>query len=123
MIVGTGIDIAEVARLEKAIASEAFLDRVYTQAEIAYCRSRQKGAAASFAGRFAAKEAVMKALGTGMRGGSFQEIEIINDELGCPRLQLCGHFQQLAQEKGAKKFWVSISHERSYAVAQCILEG
>ena len=79
--------------------------------------------AASFAGRFAAKEAFMKALGTGLREGSLQEIEILNDELGCPYMELSGKFLEMAGKKDMARCWLSISHSREYATAQCVLEG
>ena len=72
MLIGVGCDVIEIARVQKAIEREAFVERVYAPSEIAYCRSRGKQAAASFAARFAAKEAVLKALGTGLRGGELQ---------------------------------------------------
>ena len=72
MIIGIGTDIVEIDRVAKAIKGEAFVKRVFTSAEAEYCRSRKAGMAASFAGRFAAKEAIMKALGTGLREGVLQ---------------------------------------------------
>lgn len=122
MILGIGLDIAEIDRVERAVSREAFVRRVFTEAEIAYCESRGKGSAASFAGRFAAKEAVLKALGTGLREGRLLEIEIINDDLGCPRVFLSGVFAKLAAKKGVKSCWLSITHARGYAAAQCVLE-
>ncbi len=123
MIVGIGTDIVEISRIKKAVARESFVQRVFTPAEAEYCRSRGAGMAASFAGRFAAKEAFMKALGTGLREGSLQEIEILNDELGCPYIELSGKFLAMAQGRGMAKCWISISHSLEYATAQCVLEG
>ncbi|MBR2142884.1 holo-ACP synthase [Anaerovibrio sp.] len=123
MIIGVGIDIIELKRVKKAIESEAFIDRVYTKGEAEYCRGRGRTGVQSFAGRFAAKEAVLKAFGTGLRKGSMQEIEVINDELGCPQVKLYGWFEALAQAKGVKKIWLSISHSGDNAVAQCVMEG
>ena len=123
MILGTGVDIIELERVKKAIAQEAFIKKVYSPAEIEYCQGTGKASAESYAGRFAAKEAVMKAFGTGLRNGSMQEIEIINDELGCPHVKLSGWFADFAQEKGVKKVWISISHSKQSAVAQCVMEG
>ena len=90
MLIGVGCDVIEIARVQKAIERAAFVKRVFTPAEIAYCESRGKQAAASFAARFAAKEAVLKALGTGLRGGELTEIVITNDDLGKPDVQLYG---------------------------------
>lgn len=123
MIVGIGMDIVEISRVRKAVEKEAFIRRVFTEAEADYCRSRGVGMAASFAGRFAAKEALLKALGTGLREGKLTELEILNDELGCPRLRLSGRFKEMADERGAQKYWVSITHSLEYAAAQCILES
>ena len=86
MIVGIGCDIIEIERIARAIKRESFIQRVFTAKEAAYCQSRGQQAAASFAARFAAKEAVLKALGTGLREGSLQEIAVANDALGKPRL-------------------------------------
>ena len=121
MILGIGVDIVEIGRMKKAVAKEAFVRRVFTEA--AYCRSRGAGMAESFAGRFAAKEAVLKAFGTGLREGSLQDVEIVNDELGCPKLLLYGVFRDMAEARGLKNAWISISHAREHAVAQCIFEG
>ena len=88
MLIGVGCDVIEIARVQKAIERAAFVKRVFASAEIAYCESRGKQAAASFAARFAAKEAVLKALGTGLRGGELTEIVITNDDLGKPGVQL-----------------------------------
>jgi holo-[acyl-carrier protein] synthase len=65
---------------------------------------------------------VLKAFGTGLRGGSLLDIEILNDELGCPRVHLGGYFAQLAQRKGIKEVWLSLSHARDYAAAHCVVE-
>ncbi len=123
MIVGIGTDIVEISRIKKAVAREAFVKRVFTTAEAEYCQSRGAGMAASFAGRFAAKEAFMKALGTGLREGTLQEIEILNDDLGCPYIELTGIFHDMARQRGTAKCWISISHSQEYAIAQCVLEG
>ena len=123
MITGIGTDIVEISRIKKAVARESFVQRVFTPAEAEYCRSRGAAMAASFAGRFAAKEAFMKALGTGLREGSLQEIEILNDELGCPYMGISGKFLEMAGKKDMAECWISISHSREYATAQCVLEG
>lgn len=123
MIKGIGIDIIDIPRVAKAVEKESFVSRVFTIRERDYCQGRGASGAASFAGRFAAKEAVMKAMGTGLRYGKLTDIEITNDELGCPLVSLSGAFAQMAQDKGVSKIWLSISHSKDYATAQCVFEG
>lgn len=122
MIVGIGCDIIEIERIARAIKRESFIQRVFTAKEAAYCKSRGQQAAASFAARFAAKEAVLKALGTGLREGSLQEIAVANDALGKPLVQLSGHFAALAKQLGVKNIQISLSHSRDFAVAYVIME-
>lgn len=122
MIVGIGCDIIEIERIARAIKSESFIRRVFTAEEAAYCQRRGQQAAASFAARFAAKEAVLKALGTGLREGSLQEIAVDNDGLGKPLVQLSGHFAMLAKQLGLKNIQISLSHSRDFAVAYVIME-
>lgn len=122
MIVGVGCDIIEIERIARAIKSESFIRRVFTAEEAAYCQRREQQAAASFAARFAAKEAVLKALGTGLREGSLQEIAVDNDGLGKPLVQLSGHFAMLAKQLGVKNIQISLSHSRDFAVAYVIME-
>lgn len=122
MIVGVGCDIIEIERIARAIKRESFIHRVFTAKEAAYCQSRGHQAAASFAARFAAKEAVLKALGTGLREGSLQEIAVANDALGKPLVQLSGHFAALSRQLGVKNIQISLSHSRDFAVAYVIME-
>lgn len=122
MIVGVGCDIIEIERIARAIKSESFIRRVFTAEEAAYCQRRGQQAAASFAARFAAKEAVLKALGTGLREGSLQEIAVDNDGLGKPLVQLSGHFAMLAKQLGVKNIQISLSHSREFATAYVIME-
>ena len=123
LILGLGTDIIEISRMKKAIEKRQFVQRVFTQNEIAYCDSRGAQRAASYAARFAGKEAVLKAFGTGLRGGSLLEIEILPDTLGCPQVALHGYHAQLAKDHGVGRICISLSHAREYAVAQCIFEG
>ena len=123
MLIGVGCDVIEIARVQKAIEREAFVERVYAPSEIAYCRSRGKQAAASFAARFAAKEAVLKALGTGLRGGELTEIIVLNDALGKPSVQLSGYHAELAAKLGVKNIALSMSHSRATALAYVVMEG
>lgn len=122
MVIGLGTDIVEIDRIRKAISNQRFVERVYSKAEQEYCYSRGKSGPASFAGRFAAKEAVLKAFGTGLREGNLTDIEIINDELGCPKLRLSGYFAEAADRMEMTNVLLSISHAKEYAVAQCIME-
>jgi holo-[acyl-carrier protein] synthase len=109
-----GIDIIEIARLEKAITrrGEAFLRRVYTQSELSLYRKKLP----SLAARFAAKEAVIKALGK-PTPASLREIEILSDPNGKPLLNLYGKAQSQAQGLGLDKFAITLSHSREYAIA------
>lgn len=122
MVIGVGCDIIEIKRVAKAIEREAFVQRVFAASEAAYCRSRGQQAAASFAARFAAKEAVLKALGTGLRGGELTEIAITNDALGKPQVELSGYHLQLAQARGVARIHISLSHSRETAIAYVVME-
>lgn len=122
MIIGVGCDLIEIARIARAIEREAFKQRVFACEEIAYCQSRGKQAAASFAARFAAKEAVLKALGTGLRGGELTEIVVTNDALGKPCVELYGYHKQLAEQLGVAKVNISLSHGRETAIAYVVME-
>lgn len=122
MIIGIGCDLIEIARINKALDWGSFKTRVYTPEEIAYCESRGQQAAASFAARFAAKEAVLKALGTGLRGGSMQEICVTNDDLGRPGIILTGYFLELAWQLGVMHIHLSLSHSRDMAMAYVVME-
>ncbi|MDF2929290.1 MAG: Holo-(acyl-carrier-protein) synthase [Anaerospora sp.] len=123
MIIGVGIDIVEISRIAAAIKRKAFIDRVFTPAEQAYCENRGVQRAASYAARFAAKEAVLKALGTGLRGGTWQDVEITNNNLGRPLVQMTGYYQNLAGELGVQEIYLSVTHAREYAAAQVVLWG
>lgn len=123
MIIGVGIDIVEISRIAAAIKRTAFIDRVFTPAEQVYCESRGVQRAASYAARFAAKEAVLKALGTGLRGGTWQDVEITNNSLGRPLVQMTGYYQNLAGELGVQEIYLSVTHARDYAAAQVVLWG
>ncbi|MFM7035388.1 MAG: holo-ACP synthase [Planctomycetia bacterium] len=118
-ILGIGTDITEVLRIAQMIDrhGELFVGRVYTQAEIDYCRSRRM-ATQHFAGRWAAKEAVLKALGTGWRKGiSWRDIEVLNGAGGRPTTTLSGGARDIAERLGIRCVLVSISHCRAHATA------
>lgn len=122
MLLGIGCDIIEISRIKHAVQKEAFRERVFAPAEIAYCTGRGQQAAASFAARFAAKEAVLKALGTGLRGGSLTEIVVTNDELGKPGVTLSGYYLALARKLGVKNIQISMSHSKELAMAYVVME-
>lgn len=122
MIVGLGTDIVEILRIGRMIQKhgELFLNRVYTRDEIRYCQ-RRKACFEHFAGRWAAKEAVMKALGTGfIRGVGFQDIEIVSQKSGQPVVALKGGARERAAAMGIDDVLVTISHCRSYATATAV---
>lgn len=122
MIFGLGTDITEIDRIQSMIDrhGDHFLERIYTPLEIEYCQ-RHKMATQHFAGRWAAKEAVMKALGTGfVKGVSWTEIEIESQQSGRPVVKLSGSTAQLADDLGISQILVSISHSKSYATATAI---
>jgi holo-[acyl-carrier protein] synthase len=125
MIISTGIDIVEVYRIRETLArTPRFRDRVFTQTEREYCDGRGAGADSSYAARYAAKEAFMKALKTGWRGKlSWTDIEVINDEAGAPSFKLSGEAERLFRESGAQRIHLSISHTSEHAVAQVIFEA
>ena len=125
MIVGIGVDIAEVARVRQAIErhGERFLKRVFTPVEISYCRSH-RNSDERFAARFAAKEAAMKALGTGWQGGiAWRDIEVSNAASGKPSLNLTGRAQEIFRSLGGKRILLSVTHTDDYALAQVVIEG
>ncbi|MGD0304095.1 MAG: holo-ACP synthase [Candidatus Acidiferrales bacterium] len=125
MIVGIGLDVAEIDRIEQAIQrhGEALKKRLYTDAERIYCESH-KTSFERFAGRFAAKEAGMKALGTGWRGGiAWRDFEVVREPSGKPTLRLTGVARALADKKGVKNILLTITHSGNLALAQVIFEG
>ena len=124
MIVAIGIDIIEVARIrEVLLRTPRFAERVFTQAEREYCDARGAVAAQHYAARFAAKEAALKALQTGWRGGiSWQDVEIATRESGAPYLIFSGHVLTLFKEFRATATHLSISHTSEHAIAQVVLE-
>ncbi|XER06166.1 hypothetical protein SRRS_16660 [Sporomusa rhizae] len=123
VVIGVGIDIIEIKRIKAAIAREAFVERVFTSGEAAYCRSRGVQQAASFAARFAAKEAVAKALGSGFAGGNIRDIEVVAGEGGKPIVVLHDKFACLAARLGVTAIHISLTHAQEYAAAQAVLEG
>jgi len=125
VIVGLGIDIAEIDRIEAAIVRHGahFLERLFTPAEAAYCES-YKDRYERYAGRFAAKEAAMKALGTGWRHGiRWRDIEVTRENSGKPTLRLEGVARQFADRLGVKHISVTITHSGNFALAEVIFES
>ncbi|HWN99329.1 MAG TPA: holo-ACP synthase [Blastocatellia bacterium] len=125
MIVAIGIDIVEVSRIEEVFArrGERFRNRVFTDGEIAYCEKRGSRLM-SYAARFAAKEAVMKALGTGWGSGvGWRDIEVIMLEGGAPQIQLRGRALERLREIGGRKVHLSMTHTRDLAMAEVLLES
>ena len=125
MIVGTGVDLAEVARIEKSITrfGDKFVKRIYTPAEIAYVE-RKANKFERYAARFAAKEAGMKAIGTGWRRGvTWQDFEVANLPSGKPTLRLYGAAARFAEKLGVKNIALSITHTAELGMAHVILEN
>ncbi|HLE41663.1 MAG TPA: holo-ACP synthase [Nitrospirota bacterium] len=124
MIIGIGIDLVKISRIDKAGKhNAAFLERVFTEKEREYC-SRQKFSAQHYAGRFAAKEAVLKAIGTGLSAGmKWTDIEVLHGEGGGPIVNISGRVKDLLDLKGVKQVMLTYSHDEGYAVAQVVLVG
>jgi holo-[acyl-carrier protein] synthase len=122
-IVGHGIDIVETARIRALVDDHGqhFLDRVYTVEEQKYCALNPKRYYEHLAGRFAAKEAVLKVLGTGWRGGiAWTDIEVVKEISGQPRIVLTGECERIARELAISRWHVSISHIETHATASAI---
>ena len=117
-MLAVGVDLLEVERVELSLErfGQRFLDRVFTEREQQYCNGR----AQSLAARFAAKEAVGKALGTGLGDAGWHEIEIVNEENGRPFLLLHGAAQDLARQQGLNNWTVSLSHTETHAIGMVV---
>jgi holo-[acyl-carrier protein] synthase len=127
MIVSTGVDLIEVARIQDALSDrrtgQRFRERVYTGNEIAYCESKHRGKYESYAGRFAAKEAVMKALGRGWGARvAWVEIEVARARSGKPTIVLHRKTAQFAEHLGIYKWLLSITHTKEYGLAYVIAQ-
>ncbi len=124
MIIGLGTDLIEIERIERSVErfGEAFLQRIFTPGEIAYCQSK-KNAAESLAARFAAKEAGAKALGTGIsRGVSWREFEVRRLPGQRPELHLSGRAAEIAAALGVRRLALSLTHSRSVSMAVVVAE-
>jgi holo-[acyl-carrier protein] synthase len=125
VIVGLGLDISDVNRIQASIErhGDAFLHRVYTPAEIAYCK-QHRNPYERYAARFAAKEAAMKALGTGWRGGiAWRDFEVSNQASGRPALRFHGKAAEIARKRGVRNISLSLTHTAEQAMAMVILEN
>lgn len=125
MIVGLGVDMEEISRLGEAIKrhGQVFLERIFTPAEMAYCQ-RHRDPVERYAGRFAAKEATMKALGTGWgKGVRWRDIEVTRMPGGRPTIALHGVAREHAERLGAQHISLSITHTGNFALAEVILES
>jgi holo-[acyl-carrier protein] synthase len=119
-VVGVGVDLCEVDRMRRTLArTPGFADRVYTEAEQDYCR-RRRDPAERFAARFAAKEAVLKALGAGIGSCSLRDIEVVRAESGAPSLVLHGRAAALAADRGVTAWHLSLTHTATLAEAIAI---
>jgi holo-[acyl-carrier protein] synthase len=116
--ISVGVDVIEISRVAATLGrfGDRFLERIYTPGEIAYCRGR----APQLAARFAAKEAVMKALGTGTRGVGWRDVEVTRKRSGEPQIELHGRAARRADRLGIDRIAVSLSHSREYAVASVV---
>jgi holo-[acyl-carrier protein] synthase len=125
VIVGSGIDLVEIERIEQSVKrfGQRFLDRVYTTAEQAYCM-RKRNSAESFAARFAAKEAAAKALGTGIsRGVNWLEIEVVREPSGRPTIRFHGRASEIAEQMNVAHVALSLTHTAVLAMASVVLEN
>lgn len=125
MIFGIGTDIADITRFQRFVDDNNtnLLRRLFTDRELTHCGSK-RSSASCYAGRFAAKEAFLKALGTGLRDGiSWLDMEVVNDDLGKPDLFLTGRARELYQEKQITRLFLSLSHDANCAIAMVVLEA
>jgi len=121
MLLRTGVDLIEISRIEEVVSRHGnhYLERIYTPAELEHCGKRME----SLAGRFAAKEAVAKALGCGIGDIGWKEIEVLGDEQNAPVLTLYGAAERIAKDIGLSTWSVSISHSQSHSVALVVMIG
>ncbi len=122
MIAGVGLDLCEISRMEKLLSDGRFLARFFAVEEQGYIQSKGKGAAQTMAGIYAAKEALAKALGSGIVSGELADICVLHDGQGAPYYALRGSYAILARQKGVSSLHLSISHEGNMAAAVCVAE-
>jgi holo-[acyl-carrier protein] synthase len=124
VVIGLGIDIVEVSRIRKALENgDALARRVFTEQELQYCAAR-KNRFQHFAGRFAAKEAALKAIGTGWQEGiRWQDVEVVPGEKGKPELNFYGRAEEILKELKGRSAHLTITHASEYAVAAVVIES
>lgn len=125
MIFGTGIDIVDISRFERFVRdnNNLLFNRLFTPQELAYCVNKKRSAQ-HLAIRFAAKEAFLKAMGTGLRDGlAWRDMEVVNDQSGKPELKLTGKAEELFHQNSLVRIFLSLSHDGNSAIASVILEG
>lgn len=122
MVIGLGTDIIRISRMRSALENKCFEKRVFADGELEYVKEHSRKLEV-LSGSFASKEAFSKALGTGVRGFSFRDVEVFRDSAGAPRIILHGGAKTAADEKNVSGIHLSISHDGDYCVAVCILEG
>ena len=122
MIVGIGIDVCEIARMDKLLVDGKFLGRFFSPEEQEYIECKGKGAAATMAGIFAAKEALAKALGTGFDSANLADICVLHDKLGAPYYDLRGDYPHHAAQRNIHSLHLSITHDGGVAAAVAIAE-
>jgi holo-[acyl-carrier protein] synthase len=123
MIIGIGIDLCEIARIAESIKSPSFLTRYFSPDECEYIQARGIGSAASAAGCFAAKEAFLKAVGTGLNGVPLKDVSVTHDELGAPRYFITGAAEERFRKLCGTRLHLSITHDGGVAAAVAIIEG
>ena len=122
MIIGIGMDLCDISRMEKLLSDGRFLARFFSAEEQAYIQSKGKSAAQSMAGIYAAKEALTKALGTGITSGELADICVLHDEHGAPYYDLRGSYAEMAKARQINALFLSITHEAGIAAAMCVAE-
>jgi holo-[acyl-carrier protein] synthase len=123
-IVGVGVDLCEVGRMSRTLErTPGFAARVFTEAERAVCDRRRRGAAEGYAARFAAKEAVLKALGRGLGACPLRDIEVVRTDSGAPEVALHGRAAAVAAEAGVARWHLSLTHTPTTAAAVAVAEG
>ena len=122
MIAGVGIDVCEIARMEDLLTEGRFLARFFSREEQAYIQSKGRAAAQTMAGLYAAKEALVKALGTGLQGMELKDIVVLHDSQGAPGYALGGAAEAAARARGIRTLHLSITHDGGVAAAVCIAE-
>jgi holo-[acyl-carrier protein] synthase len=123
VILGIGLDVVDVARMAERLGRESFRRKVFTTDEIEACRAVRRSDEC-FAGKFAVKEAFMKALGAGIRQGIwFTDIEVVNDEAGAPHAELTGRAAELLEAQRPSRIHISVTHSAGLAIGLVILDG